>query len=102
MTSYFKAPQFRSEKFRKLVTSLPCQHCGTSGTQAAHANLSCFGKGMGRKASDFALMALCPSCHSALDQGNSMSKEERRVFQFEMISKTLVAVLESEHHASRS
>lgn len=32
MTSYFKAPQFRSEKFRKLVTTLPCQHCGSEFT----------------------------------------------------------------------
>lgn len=101
MTSYFKEPQFRSEKFRKLVTSLPCQHCGAEGTQAAHANLSCFGKGMGRKASDFAIMALCPTCHMGLDQGKSMTKEERRSFQFEMISKTLVAYLEKEHHESK-
>ena len=97
MTSYLKTPLFRSEQFRKLVTSLPCQVCGQEGTQAAHANLSCFGKGMSKKASDFAIMALCPTCHSELDQGRSMTKEDRKSFQFEMISKTLVAVLERDY-----
>lgn len=77
MTSYFKAPQFRSEKFRKLVTSLPCQHCGTSGTQAAHRNQ---GKGLALKTSDALIVALCPTCHSQLDQGKDMDRTERRAF----------------------
>lgn len=71
--------------------------CGAEGTQAAHANLSCFGKGMSMKASDFAIMALCPTCHRELDQGKSMTKDERKAFQFEMIAKTLVTVLEREY-----
>ena len=32
MISYFKASQFKSEKFRRLVTTLPCQHCGSEFT----------------------------------------------------------------------
>src|SRR5260364_342023 len=50
----------RSEKLRRLVAMLPCMCCGQKGqTQAAHANFQSFGKGMGIKASDAALMALC-------------------------------------------
>lgn len=86
---------FRSEKFRRAIASMACVHCGRVGdTQAAHANLSCFGKGMGIKASDAALMALCTTCHAELDQGKSMTKQERRDFQFECISKTLVQAVE--------
>ena len=77
MTSYFKAPQFKSEKFRRLVTTLPCQHCGAHGTQAAHRNQ---GKGVSLKTSDALVVALCLSCHSNLDQGKSMDRAERRAF----------------------
>src|SRR5260364_418728 len=68
----------RSEKLRRLVAMLPCMCCGQKGqTQAAHANFQSFGKGMGIKASDAALMALCVRCHAELDQGQTMTKEER-------------------------
>lgn len=77
MTSYFKAPQFRSEKFRKLVTSLPCQHCGAHGTQAAHRNE---GKGLSLKTSDALCVSLCVDCHRRLDQGKDMDRTERRAF----------------------
>lgn len=77
MTSYFKAPQFRSEKFRKLVTTLPCQHCGAEGTQAAHRNE---GKSLSLKTSDALCVALCPTCHQRLDQGKDMDRTERRAF----------------------
>ena len=47
---------FRSEKLRRAVAGLPCQHCGREGcTQAAHRNES---KGMGMKVSDALLAAL--------------------------------------------
>jgi hypothetical protein len=86
---------FRSKTLRRLVASMACVHCGRQGaTQAAHANLSDFGKGLSIKASDAALMALCITCHSELDQGRAMSKKERRDFQMEMISKTLVRAVE--------
>lgn len=52
---------FRSEKLRRAVAGLPCQHCGREGcTQAAHRNES---KGMGMKVSDALLAALCVDCH---------------------------------------
>ena len=43
----------RSEYYRRYVAALPCIHCGLEGySQAAHANNSIFGKGMGQKAHD--------------------------------------------------
>src|SRR5260363_233129 len=50
----------RSEKLRHLIATLPCMCCGQEGqNQAAHANFQSFGKWMGIKASDAALMAVC-------------------------------------------
>lgn len=86
---------FRSEKLRRKIAQMSCMNCGLEGsTQAAHANLRDFGKGMGLKASDGALMALCIGCHAELDQGRSMDKEQKRAFQMEMIAKTLVKAIE--------
>ena len=87
---------FRSEKLRREVASLACQNCGLEGqTQAAHANLSEYGKGMSHKASDAALMALCIRCHAELDQGRTMDKAERRDFQQTMIARTLTRLIEN-------
>jgi hypothetical protein len=86
---------YRSEKLRRAVADQPCVSCGRTGnTQAAHANLSEYGKGMSHKASDAALMSLCTSCHAELDQGKTMDKAERRDFQQTMIARTLVRLIE--------
>ncbi|MCT9125395.1 hypothetical protein [Cupriavidus gilardii] len=87
---------YRSESLRRAVASLPCVNCGRNGdTQAAHANLQEFGKGMGHKASDAAIMGLCTACHYELDQGKTMTKQERREAQMEWIAKTHVALIEA-------
>lgn len=43
---------------------------------AAHANH--LDKGMGMKASDFMFAALCFKCHAFLDQGATLTREDRR------------------------
>ena len=43
----------------------------------AHANWEEFGKGMGMKAHDCFVAALCDDCHRELDQGLRMAKLER-------------------------
>lgn len=93
-----KLMKFRSENLRRAVTQLPCMNCGVERfTQAAHVN---FSKGMGIKASDAALAALCSDrpgvrgCHSLLDQGGIFTKEERRAFECEMVAKTYIALVE--------
>lgn len=84
---------WRSEKFRKLVASIDCSACGASGpSQAAHRNE---GKGMGIKVSDALCAALCPTCHTELDQGKSMTKQERRDFWNRAYINTVKELIES-------
>jgi len=70
---------YRNKQLLELVRQLPCQNCGLQdGTVvAAHSNQLRDGKGRGIKAHDFRVAALCYRCHSELDQGNRLSKEER-------------------------
>jgi len=66
----------RSAKWLQAVRELECcVLCGAYGVQAAHRNE---GKGAGMKTSDHLTAALCPPCHSAIDQGKTMTREERR------------------------
>ncbi len=79
----------RDKAWLKAVSSLDCQRCGMSGqTQAAHANWSKYGKGMGMKAHDCFVAALCQTCHFAIDQGAKMTAEER-VDEWEAAGKRL-------------
>lgn len=85
---------YRNPSLLGVVRELECVNCGVHGVQAAHANLQEFGKGMGTKASDAAIMSLCPTCHAALDQGKDMTKDQRRAMQFECITRTYVRLME--------
>jgi len=68
----------RSKKLLKLVAGLDCQACGSGQmVQAAHTNWG-GGKGRGVKADDNLVAALCLKCHYEIDQGNTLSKEERQ------------------------
>jgi hypothetical protein len=76
VTSYPKQTTFRSEKWLRAVASLPCVLCGAEGqTQAAHRNE---GKGIALKTSDAWTAAICFTCHANIDQGSSMTRDERR------------------------
>ncbi len=70
---------YRSDKLLKSVRDCPCQSCGAmDGTiVAAHSNQMRDGKGRGLKADDYRIAALCYKCHTELDQGKNMSREER-------------------------
>ena len=70
---------YRNKKLLEVVRESECQHCGVEdGTVcAAHANTAAAGKGMGIKAHDFLVAALCFRCHMELDQGKNMTKDER-------------------------
>lgn len=70
---------YRNKKLLEAVREIPCQHCGSqNGTVvAAHSNQLRDGKGKALKAHDFRIAALCFTCHSDLDQGSKMSKQER-------------------------
>ena len=68
---------YRNPKLIKLLRELPCQCCGrlSETVCAAHRNE---GKGMGIKVSDALVAAMCSTCHFELDNGKSLTKEERR------------------------
>lgn len=87
---------YRNPKLLAAVRLLPCVNCGAMGTQAAHSNQLCHGSGTGIKASDAAIMALgvqC-GCHFELDNGNKLSKEERRIMTYECIANTYIQLME--------
>lgn len=66
----------RSEAWRRAVASLDCVLCGKSGeTQCAHRNE---GKALSMKTDDVLSAALCVACHSEIDQGSGLTRNERR------------------------
>lgn len=67
---------YRSPKWLKAVREIECcVLCGEYGVQAAHRNE---GKGTGLKVDDSLTAALCPECHSRIDNGKDMTRDERR------------------------
>jgi hypothetical protein len=75
-----------------------CMNCGISdGTVcAAHSNQSKHGKGTGLKCPDSLVAALCYKCHYELDNGKSLSKEERRQMWNEAYIRTMQTLIETE------
>ena len=90
---------YRSEKYRRLVASLPCANCGAVGkSQAAHSNLLRHGKGKGIKATDAATFPLChDKCHPWFDQGRELTKQERQSLTMDWIADTHIKLLELGH-----
>lgn len=74
-----KHKYIRSPKLLKMVRDLACQCCGSeNGTiVAAHTNWG-GGKGRSVKADDNLIAALCFTCHSELDQGRMLTKDQRK------------------------
>lgn len=82
-----KDGRHESAAWRRAVASLACVRCGRVGeTQCAHRNQ---GKGMGLKTDDALTAALCTTCHSEIDQGGTMTREERRAAMDEAILRTV-------------
>jgi len=75
--SYLKTQYVRNKRLLEKVASLNCQNCGHYQSQAAHSNWH-GGKGRGIKASDNYVAALCLKCHTEVDTGNRLTKEERQ------------------------
>ncbi len=67
----------RDERLRKMCQGMACQKCRGSGADWAHSNQAIHGKGRSIKASDIYVAALCWPCHSEIDQGATMTKQER-------------------------
>ena len=74
-------------------------HCGAQdGTVcAAHSNQLRDGKGRSLKASDAAIAALCYTCHSRIDQGSTLLKQERIDMWENAHRKTMRWLIENEY-----
>jgi len=79
--SLVKFRYIRSKPLMELYRTIPCQHCGADdGTVCgAHSNQAIHGHGRGIKASDEFCASLCAKCHYELDQGNSLTRVEKRL-----------------------
>ena len=84
---------YRNKKLLDHAVDCPfCMGCGKTNDEtlcAAHSNQLRDGKGRGIKAHDFRIAYLCYECHTALDQGKDMSKEERTAFWEEAHRNTI-------------
>jgi hypothetical protein len=88
---------YRNKKLLETARKLPCCHCGLEdGTVvAAHSNQLRDGKGKSIKASDYRIASLCFLCHSELDQGKNLSKQERVEMWEEAHRKTIGLLFEN-------
>lgn len=59
------------------MLNFPCCDGGDAG-EPAHSNQAKHGKGGAMKAHDCFFVPACRACHTCLDQGGTMTKEERR------------------------
>ena len=87
-----KSNPVRSESYRRWIATLACMACGIDGySQAAHPNQ---GRGLGQKASDLDVFALCCArpghmgCHVMHDTLIDMTLEQRRAAELVYIERT--------------
>ena len=84
---------YRNKRMLEKMRELPCASCGANDSSvAAHRNE---GKGMGMKVSDALVAALCFQCHTDLDQGKTMNREERRELWNQAYIKTMQYMIEN-------
>lgn len=95
MISLQKENAYRSRKFLDLAKGQACVMCRSDdGTVvSAHSNLLEHGKGRGQKAEDSMCAWLCYACHTDYDQGNKMSREEKRDFILTAICRTYMEIM---------
>lgn len=90
---------YRNKKLLELVRESPCQICGAqNGTVvAAHSNQQRDGKGMGIKAHDYRIAALCYTCHADIDQGKTLRKQQKFEAWDEAHRRTIGWLFETGH-----
>lgn len=92
---------YRNKKLLDLANECEyCTSCGrhSQGTSvAAHSNQLRDGKGRGIKAHDYRIAFLCYRCHTELDSGSRLSKDERINLWEEAHRKTIGWLFETGH-----
>lgn len=90
---------YRNRKLLDAAREAPhCMGCGKHNegdVVAAHSNQSRDGKGGAHKAHDYRVAFLCCGCHTELDQGRRMSREDRVAFWEAAHRKTIGWLFES-------
>lgn len=86
---------FRSRKLLDLAEGQSCVRChAQDGTVvAAHSDSQWYGKGIGHKSSDAAIMFFCYRCHEYKHSGG-MKAEEGPDYEHRYIAMTLVRLIE--------
>lgn len=87
---------YRNPKLLALARDQACVMClNLDGTVvSAHSNLLEHEKGRGHKAHDGMTAWLCYRCHTRLDQGADMTREQRRDFTLTAICRTYMQLWE--------
>lgn len=81
---------YRNKKWLAAVGQIEqCVLCGKWGIQVAHRNEL---KGMGMKTDDCATAALCVECHHEIDNGKTLSRDERRQLMDRAIVLTVIQI----------
>ena len=90
---------YRNQKLLEAVRDAPCMLCSAkNGTiVAAHSNQLRDGKGRGIKAHDYRIAYLCYHCHTNIDQGNELTKQQRIYVWDEAHRKTIGWLFENGH-----
>jgi len=90
---------YRNKKLLQIVRECPCQVCGIEdGTVvAAHSNQMRDGKSISMKSNDYRIAAMCYNCHSNLDQGSKLTREERVDMWENAHRKTIGWLFENKH-----
>ena len=92
---------FRSRKLLDSARGQECQaqlYCicnhNPETVVAAHSNWHEHGHAMSQKAHDCFVAWMCSACHAAIDQGNFLSREEKRDAWQRAHEKTLLAMFQ--------
>lgn len=90
---------WRNPKLLSVARHAPhCMRCdgpNRGDVVMAHSNQQRDGKGKSIKAHDYRVAALCHACHAEIDQGATMSREERRSAWEEAHRRTVGWLFES-------
>lgn len=79
---------YRNKKWLAAVGQIEqCVLCGAWGVQVAHRN-----EGKGMKTDDCASAALCIGCHHEIDNGNKLTRDERRQLMDRAIVLTVIQI----------
>ena len=89
---------YRNRKLLDLAYELPCMlqlPCCEGGVgEPSHSNQPKHGKGGAIKAHDCFYVPACRACHRELDQGRTMSRDEKRQVWDDAFLRTYVALWE--------